>query len=351
MNKLFYGDNLDLLRKHIKDESIAFCYIDPPFNSKRNYNQIYNHIGEEDLAQSQAFVDTWFWNDIAITGYNEIIANEQGRFTIQLVDLMVGLHKVLGEDSLLAYLVSIALRVTEIQRVLTPSGSFYLHCDPTSSHYLKLILDSIFIPSGGDYRNEIIWKRTSARSDSHRWNHIHDVIFFYSKSDDYTWNTQFTDYDESYTDGFYKEMDDDGSMYMSDNLTGAGTRGGYSGKPWRGIDPTSKGRHWALPKQFLDSVGITGGTVQERLDELNEMGRVLWPEKEDGMPRYKRYLDDMPGLAAQSIIQTSLPFLRGRQRDLVIPHRNPKSYSNALSGPAQTMATAFWTPIAAAAQR
>jgi site-specific DNA-methyltransferase (adenine-specific) len=323
-NFLFYGDNLELLRKHIKDETVDLCYIDPPFNSKRNYNQIYNNIGTEDLAQSQAFIDMWVWNDRAIAGFSEILSNEKGGFTPRTVELIKGLHAVLGEGSLLAYLISLALRVTEIHRILKSTGSFYLHCDPTASHYLKLVLDSIFIPNGGYYRNEIIWKRTSARSDSHKWNHIHDVIFFYTKSKTYTWNTQFMGYEEEYTEDFYNEVDSNGKQYMSDNLTGAGTRGGFSGKPWRDIDPTTKGRHWALPKQFLDSLGITGGTVQSRLDKLDELGRILWPDKDHGVPRYKRYLDDMPGLAIQSIITDITPISAKSAEKLGYPTQKPQ---------------------------
>jgi len=133
-NYLFYGDNLQVLRKSVKDETVDLCYIDPPFNSQRDYNQIYNNIGEEDQAQAQAFTDTWVWDEIAIAGYDEIIANEKGRFTPQVVELIKGLHSVLGDGSLLAYLVSLALRMTEIHRVLKSTGSFYLHCDPTASH-------------------------------------------------------------------------------------------------------------------------------------------------------------------------------------------------------------------------
>src|SRR5208283_6140727 len=110
MNKLFYGDNLDILRKKIKDETVDLCYIDPPFNSKRNYNQIYNNVGDEDRAQAQAFTDTWVWDDLAINGYLEIIGNGDGRFQPQLIELIKGLHAVLREGSLLAYLISIALR-------------------------------------------------------------------------------------------------------------------------------------------------------------------------------------------------------------------------------------------------
>ena len=157
-NTLFYGDNLEVMRKYIADETIDLCYIDPPFNSKRNYNQIYNNIGDEDQAQAQAFVDTWVWDEYANKGFSEILANDKGRFTSQTVDLIKGLQPVLKKGSLLAYLVSMTLRITEIHRVLKPTGSFYLHCDPTASHYLKLVLDTIFVADGGDYQNEIIWQ-------------------------------------------------------------------------------------------------------------------------------------------------------------------------------------------------
>ena len=138
-NRLFYGDNLDVLRKKIPDGVIDLCYIDPPFNSQRKYTQIYNNIGTEDRAQAQAFTDTWTWDDPAIAGFDEILSNPQGRFQPKLIALIKGLHAVLGEGSLLAYLVSMSLRVTEIRRVLKKTGSFYLHCDPTASHYLKLV--------------------------------------------------------------------------------------------------------------------------------------------------------------------------------------------------------------------
>ena len=182
-NQLFYGDNLDVLRRHIKDESIDLCYIDPPFNSKRNYNQIYNNIGKEDQAQAQAFIDTWTWDDYANQGLAEILENYQGRFTVQSIDLIAGLTKVLSKGSLLAYLVHMTLRVVEIHRVLKPTGSFYLHCDSTVSHYLKLVLDGIFCPQGGDFINEIVWKRTNAHSDTKQgrkaYGNITDAKLFY----------------------------------------------------------------------------------------------------------------------------------------------------------------------------
>lgn len=181
-NALYYGDNLDVLRRHIRDESVDLCYIDPPFNSKRNYNQIYNNIGGEDRALAQAFIDTWVWDDLAISGYNEVIANERGRFQPQLVDLIRGLYTVLRPGSLLSYLISMAIRITEMRRVLKPDGSFFLHCDQTASHYLKIVLDAIFCAQGGDFVNEIIWCYNVGGKSKKHFARKHDVIFWYGKS-------------------------------------------------------------------------------------------------------------------------------------------------------------------------
>lgn len=185
-NYLYYGDNLDVLRRKIATESVDLCYIDPPFNSKRNYFQIYNNQGSEDRAQSQAFMDTWEWGVEAITAFAYItnIENLQNRkFTNQTVELIRGLHKVLGEGDLFAYLVHMTLRIVEIHRVLKSTGSFYLHCDPTASHYLKLILDSVFCGQGGDFQNEIAW-HYGQRTGFHKqhFSRKHDIVFFYSKS-------------------------------------------------------------------------------------------------------------------------------------------------------------------------
>ncbi|MFM5996569.1 MAG: DNA-methyltransferase, partial [Dolichospermum sp.] len=190
VNQLFYGDNLEVLRKHIKDETVDLCYIDPPFNSKRNYNQIYNNVGKEDKAQTQAFIDTWTWDDQANQGLAEIQENYLGHFTSQSIDLISGFTKVLGKGSLLSYLVSMTLRVAEIHRVLKPTGSFYLHCDPTASHYLKIIIDAIFCSQGGDFKNEIIWHYSgwNARLNS-SFSKRHDIILFYSKKSEQLFNS------------------------------------------------------------------------------------------------------------------------------------------------------------------
>lgn len=183
MNQLYYGDNLEIMRKYVADESVDLCYIDPPFNSKRNYNQIYNNIGNEDKAQSQAFVDTWKWGLPAEQGLDEIISNKSGLMTKQSVDLILMLERVLGKGSMLSYLVSMTNRIAEIYRVLKPTGSFYLHCDPTMSHYLKLVLDGLFCSRYGEFQNEIVWKRYAVHSlSTKRFDAINDTIFFYSKS-------------------------------------------------------------------------------------------------------------------------------------------------------------------------
>lgn len=190
-NRLYYGDNLEVLRKYIKDETVDLCYIDPPFNSKRNYNQIYNNIGGEDKALAQAFTDTWTWDDYAIKGYEEITTNYNGAFTHQSIELIIGLSKVLGKSSLMAYITSMTLRIAEIHRVLKPTGNFYLHCDPTASHYLKLIIDAIFCVNGGDLKNEIIWCYSHGGKGKKHFARKHDVIFWYCKTaKDFVFNTE-----------------------------------------------------------------------------------------------------------------------------------------------------------------
>lgn len=195
MNSLYYGDNLDNLRKR-HDETVDMCYIDPPFNSKRKYSQIYNNIGGEDQAQAQAFVDTWTWNGQAGEGFQEIIANDRGRYTTQTVALIKGLRDVLKEGSLLAYLVSMTRRIVEIHRVLKPTGSFYLHCDPTSSHYLKLVLDGIFCGQGGEFKNEIVWCYASGGVSKKYFAKKHDIVFLYAKSKEFRFNTQYRPYSD-----------------------------------------------------------------------------------------------------------------------------------------------------------
>jgi adenine specific DNA methylase Mod len=185
------------LKKFIRDETIDLCYIDPPFNSKRNYNQIYNNIGQDDVAQAHAFIDTWTWDDHANECLEIIFNNSNGTRTKQSQALIKGLLDVLGKGALLAYLVSMTVRIAEINRVLKSTGSFYVHCDTVADSYLRLITDSIFVPRGGDFRNEITWKRADAHSDAkNQFGMVSDRILFYSKSKDYVFHPQYGDYQE-----------------------------------------------------------------------------------------------------------------------------------------------------------
>lgn len=190
--QLYYGDNLDVLRKYFRDDTVDLCYIDPPFNSKRNYNQIYNNLGKEDQAQAQAFVDTWTWDTRAIEGFDDICSNRRGILTKQTIELLQAYNRILGKGSLLAYLVSMTLRIAEIWRALKSTGSFYLHCDPTCSHYLKLLLDSIFCSQGGDFKNDIIWVRSTnpkgSQFDNKKFSPYTDNILFYTKSNQNVFN-------------------------------------------------------------------------------------------------------------------------------------------------------------------
>lgn len=294
-NELYYGDNLDVLRRKIAPESVDLCYIDPPFNSKRNYFQIYNNQGSEDRAQAQAFVDTWNWGEEAADGLEYILDLERlnpragdTRWTEQTVELIRGLEKVLGRGSLLAYLVHMTLRIVEIHRALKPTGSFYLHCDPTASHYLKLVCDAVFCGQGGDFLTEISWKRSSAHNDAKQGRkqpgNIRDVIFFYAKGKDWLWNWQFTPYAQDYIDSFYRHVEEKtGRRYQLDNLTAA-KPGGDVSYEFMGTYPY-KGRFWAYSK--------------ENMQKFYDEGRLYFP-KTGGPPRYKRYLDEMPGVPLQN---------------------------------------------------
>lgn len=223
-NELYYGDNLDVLRRKIASESVDLCYIDPPFNSKRNYFQIYNNQGSEDRAQAQAFVDTWNWGDEAIEGLDYILDIErlnpragETRWTEQTVELIRGLEKVLGRGSLLAYLVHMTLRIVEIHRVLNPTGSLYLHCDPTASHYLKLVLDAVFCGQGGDFRNEIIWSYESGGRSKQDFGRKHDVILRYSKSGAFQFHADAVALPrgEARKNHMKKQKDEDGRVFWS----------------------------------------------------------------------------------------------------------------------------------------
>ncbi len=180
-NTLFYGDNLAIMREHIPDESIDLVYLDPPFNSNRNYNVLFrDESGREAEAQIEAFEDTWHWSEAAEKTYHELVTDSSDEAS----KAIAALRDLIGTNQVMAYLVMMAARLAELHRVLKPTGSLYLHCDPTSSHYLKLVLDAIFGPT--NFHNEIIWKRSDAHNDAKQgakhYGRVHDVLLFYVNS-------------------------------------------------------------------------------------------------------------------------------------------------------------------------
>lgn len=277
MNQLYYGDNLQVLRDSIADESIDLIYLDPPFNSSANYNVLFRSPkGEQSEAQIEAFEDTWHWSSESARTL------EQMKFTHgELAEFLDFLVRTLGYNDLSAYLVMMAARLRELHRVLKSTGSFYLHCDPTSSHYLKMILDMIF--GARNHRNEISWRRSQTRSSiSKVYRRAHDVIFFYSKSDDYQFNLQYKELSVASKKLYFK---DEHGFYQPVPLLVSGRRNGVTGQPWRGIEPNKRGKegmHWV--------------TTLDKLEEYDKQGLIVWPKKEGGVPRLKYYLENSPGV-------------------------------------------------------
>lgn len=220
MNCLYYGDNLDFLREHIPDESVDLVYLDPPFNSQANYNVLFKSPkGEQSEAQITAFEDTWHWTRESARALEQL-KFKHGELA-ELLDLMV---RQFGHNDLSAYLVMMAIRLVELHRVLKQIGSLYLHCDTTASHYLKMILDMIF--GARNFRNEIVWKRTSAHSDAKFCGNTHDVLFLYTKSNNFKWHKQYQSYNESYIQSHYRRIDANGRKYRTGDLTAMGLSGG-----------------------------------------------------------------------------------------------------------------------------
>lgn len=278
-NRLHFGDNLDVLRA-MPSETVDLIYLDPPFNSNANYNVLYGtKRGGASQAQSHAFQDTWSWGPEAQRALNQTAERH-----LEAGAILDAFQKIFDGSNMMAYLAMMSVRLVELHRVLRPTGSLYLHCDPTASHYLKLILDGIFGPT--KFQNEIIWKRHSAHSSAKRYGPVHDVILLYSKGDQFTWTSPRTEYEQEYLDKYYKYDDGDGRLYWRNSLTAAGTRQGSSGKAWRGHDPASQGAHWKF-------------TI-ENLEGLEEEGKIYWPPG-GGWPQIKRYRDELKGLAVSDI--------------------------------------------------
>jgi adenine specific DNA methylase Mod len=329
-NRLFFGDNLPILRDRINPESVDLVYLDPPFNSNATYGLLFKEpTGVAAQAQAEAFRDTWEWGDSAAQSYDDVL-----RFGGDVGLALKGIKAWLGQNAMMAYLAMMSARLIELRDVLKPEGSLYLHCDPKASHYLKVILDAIF--GHENFRNEVIWKRTFAHGGSNRWGDVHDSILFYSKSDKFTWMRPLQAYDESYLTDKYRFHDERG-RYRLVVLTGPGATRGASGAPWRGYNPTSAGRHWAVPKRaitVLEEQGIRIPTdLLEQLELLYEHGFIRFPQKKDGsqgVPEFKMYLP--AGQPVQDII-TDIPPINSQAKErLGYPTQKPVTLLERIIG-------------------
>lgn len=293
---IYYGDNLEMLRKIAKD-SVDLIYLDPPFNSQQEYNLLFRtRKGEPASAQVQAFKDTWDWPE-ARAAYERMV--EDPLVPGSVSKMLEALYEFLGPSQMLAYLVMMTPRLLELHRVLKPTGSLYLHCDPVASHYLKVVLDTVFGPA--NYRNEIVWRRSNAHNKlSRQYGPIHDILLFYAKSEKTTFHPPRRPHLKRYVEEMFTH-EDKGGRYRVNELTGSGTRSGDSGKPWREYDPTARGRHWAVASKLLE--GAQNGTLntQRMLDELDRKGLVIHPRDKSGLPRYKQYLREDDGVLLQDI--------------------------------------------------
>ena len=273
-NRLFWGDNLHIMRM-LSSESIDLVYLDPPFFSGRDYHFIFG-----DKNEVRSFSDIW-------------------------------------EGGMPGYLIWLNARILEMKRLLKPNGSIYVHCDWHASHYIKAEMDKMF--GYDNFRNQIIWKRTSAHTGEgiiKRLGTVHDTILYYSKSKEYTFNPQYIEYKKEYEEKFYRNIDPDGRVWTSSDLTGAGIRHGETGKPWRGIDPNRIGRHWVAPP--------------ERLEEWANEGRIHFPKKKGGMPRYKRYRDEVKGQLLQDMWDDILPIQAHSKEKIGYPTQKPEALLNRI---------------------
>ena len=293
-NTLFYGDNLPILREHIADESVDLAYLDPPFNSNRSYNVLFkDESGKDSQSQITAFGDTWHWNAATEAAYNELVTNING----QIGALIGALQVSIGKNQMMAYLVMMTMRLIELHRVLKPTGSLYLHCDPTASHYLKIILDATF--GAENFQSEIIWKRYGAHSNlTNNFGAVHDVILFYTKTRSFKFNRQFQQYEEAYIDERFRFSDPDGRRWSEQNLANPALRPNlkYAFTAPNGITYQPPPNGWKY--------------TRERMEKLAREGRLHYPKRHNGRLRLKNYLDELPGLSVQDV-WTDIPLIGG----------------------------------------
>jgi DNA modification methylase len=281
-NALYCADNLEVLRRCGPDETVDLVYLDPPFNSDQNYSLLSpGRDRARSAAPLPAFTDIWRWNAAVAVGFRETV--ETGG---RIADALLAFRQFVGETDLLAYLSMIAPRLVELRRILKSTGSIYLHCDPTASHYLKMLMDAVFGPE--NFKNEIIWRRTGAHGPRRSFGPIHDTLLFYSKTNDYFFRVVKRPYLKGHVDSRYTLEGETGRYKFTSGgnvLTGANATGGESGQPWRDFDPSAKDRHWAIPRFLAEQMPAEFADlgVLAKLEALYEAGLVeirpgaAWP--------------------------------------------------------------------------
>ncbi|MCY3908382.1 MAG: DNA methyltransferase [Anaerolineaceae bacterium] len=262
---IFTGDNLDVMRG-MNSDSVDLIYLDPPFNSNRIYSA---PVGSE--AAAAAFKDAWTMNDVKVEEHGEVAERNPAMYVV--IDAAGQAHG----KAMKAYLTMMGARLLEMQRVLKSTGSIYLHCDPTAGHYLKVLMDSVF--GQDNFRNEIVWKRTSTHSDAKRWARVNDYILYYVGGEDATWSVVYAPYDKAYVARHYRHDDgDDRGPYRLDNISSPNPRENLMYE-YRGYQPPKNGWRYSL----------------ETMKQLDAEGRIWYPASKQGRLALKRYLNEMPG--------------------------------------------------------
>lgn len=303
-NLLYYGDNLDVLRRHIEAESVDLVYLDPPFKSSQEYNVLFaERDGTQAASQIKAFADTWHWDEDAERIYSEVV-ERGGRPS----EALQAFRQLLGTNDMMAYLAMMAPRLIELRRVLKPTGSLYLHCDSTASHYLKLLLDAIF--GAEKFRADIRWKRTSAHGNVlTNYALVGDQILFYTNGKNWTWNQIYQPYDPEYLASHYGQADADGRRFTTRDLTASMQRAS-SGQlyAWKGVRPVPT-RCWSFTK--------------DKMEQFEAQGLLVYGKS--GVPRMKLYLDDQSGTPISDTWTDIPPVNSQAQERLGYPTQKPEA--------------------------